>query len=482
MQSTSEIARDWLELVSRNVAYPLSVQIETTTRCNLRCIMCPKGANDEVMGGLDTGTFDRIGGLLDHAWEIRPHGFGEAFLHRDLARILERAARSHARIAIVTNGTLIDDERARLLVETKVHRLYVSIDAVDPHLFQEIRKTKLEKILDNVRRLQAVKAARGSRLPHLTLQMVGMSNNVHEIPAMVELASSLGADEVHLVAFTEFDMAAVHAASLRSLLSVPETARRHLAEGRRLARELGVRLEVAPIYRELLPPDDEPPEREPSVRVAPSHPSLSSLARRVARRFREHPMMTLKIGARRALAGAASLAHPAIAPKDNSPRHGSPLDPVTHAAPRLAARPKVRCEDPWNVTFVNWKGEVNPCCMSQRVMGNVNQTSFETIWNEDEWITFRQRGTVSVNGQMVGTFELSSWAGKEFIFALPERRDPELSVRIVCDLENIPRVLGVPDDVRRLGIGLKNAALVDEEIPRLTRAKRAAVGLPDAAR
>lgn len=270
MQATPPVLRDWYELLSAGVPYPLAVQIETTTRCNLRCIMCPKGANGEVMGDLDARTLDRLGDLIDHAWEIRPHGFGEAFLHRDLARVLERAARSRVCISIVTNGTLIDETWARLLVDARVHRLYVSIDAADPALFREIRKTRLEKVLDNVRRLQAIKVERGVDQPRLTLQMVGMSNNIHDLPALVRLAASLGADEVGLVAFTEFDTEAVHAADLKSLLSVPELAQPHLGEARRLARALGVRLDVAPIYRDLVPPEEEPLQVEvPAERHEP---------------------------------------------------------------------------------------------------------------------------------------------------------------------------------------------------------------------
>jgi len=405
----------FVRLLAEAPPLPLNLQIETTTRCNLRCIMCPKGAPGEVMGDLDLEVLDRIGGLISGAWEVRPHGFGEAFLSRGLEKVLRRCAGSGAWVAIVSNGTLIDERRAKLLVDVGVQNLIVSIDAADPDLFYAIRKTRLSRIVENLAGLDALKRERGVREPCVTLQTVGMSNNLQDLPRMVELAASVGAEAVSVVAFTEFELEAVKSIGIRSLLEDPEPARARIAEARRLGESLGVRLEIAPAYRSLVAPP------EPAVEAAKAAEADG------AREAGERAAAEAEIAAPR---GSASRAERIAGPRLSASRaeriaglaqaalHAYRTDPVqafrktalhlsdaarvlrsrritraedASAKPLRPAPERVRCTDPWDLVHVNHKADVNPCCMSQRPMGNLREQSFEEIWNGDTYRTFREK-------------------------------------------------------------------------------------------
>ncbi len=388
---------DFVRLISADVPPPPCVQIETTTRCNLRCIMCPKGANGEVMADLDVSVLGRLDGLIDNAWEIRAHGFGETFLTKHFETILRRCGDAQASISIVTNGTLINERRARLLVDAGVAVMYVSIDAADPELFYTIRKTSLQDIIDNLLRLQAIKAERGVSAPRIALQMVGMNNNIHDLPGMLRLAASIGADEVQLVSFTEFAMETVQEFGLRSLLACPDEARRWLGESQRLAKELGIALEIAAPYRDLVPAAeivDAPPPLAPppltglrrvgaALRRAVAG-DLATVLRGVQREARHHLARAMS---RLAFATHSSATESAA----NGASAADSSIPAPHPPPRLSMTPRVRCQDPWNAVMINHKGEVNPCCMSQRVMGDVNTSTFEEIWNGDVYSTFREQ-------------------------------------------------------------------------------------------
>ncbi len=550
--SAAGVVDDFSRVISADVPLPICVQIETTTRCNLRCIMCPKGANGEVMGDLDLGVLGHIGGLIDSAREIRAHGFGETFLHHDFEKILRRCAEAPTNVKIVTNGTLIDEERARLLVDASVNRIYVSVDAADPALFQVIRKTRLEKIVNNLNRLRAIKEELGAQRPLVTLQMVGMSNNIHDLPNMVRLAASVGADEVHLVAFFEFDMETIRSFELRSLLECPDQARKFLAEALPLAEDLGIRLEIAPTYQELVPPRTEWAASLAPKPLAPLRRDLDR-ARSALARLRSGEVRGFVAGLRRELHHRLGSLRSALAqklPRRPAAEAGSPVatPAPSRPAPRPATCSRVRCQDPWDSVVINYKGEVNPCCMSQRVMGNVNQSSFEEIWDGEPyrkfreellsetpppecrscgkagwytpyeledwlevgvndlfgvqigtgwseeldgtrwtrkqaflrlrntgkrrlrmmlvswpgaWLALDQQGEIYVNDVRVGGFELSSLDPKPFVFELPASDAQELQVRIACEREYIPHVLGGHGDVRRLGVGLRSAALVE---------------------
>ena len=50
-----------------------------------------------------------------------------------------------------------------------------------------------------------------------------------------------------------------------------------------------------------------------------------------------------------------------------------------------------RCSSPWRETNIKVDGQITPCCFSTTVMGNLNQTSFEKIWNGFRYRFFRWR-------------------------------------------------------------------------------------------
>jgi len=49
------------------------------------------------------------------------------------------------------------------------------------------------------------------------------------------------------------------------------------------------------------------------------------------------------------------------------------------------------CKFPWTTCFIAWDGAVHPCCMYlEKSFGNVFETSFEDIWNSEDYQEFRK--------------------------------------------------------------------------------------------
>ena len=52
------------------------------------------------------------------------------------------------------------------------------------------------------------------------------------------------------------------------------------------------------------------------------------------------------------------------------------------------------CRKPWTETFVNWNGDVFPCCCvhteEKDRMGNIFKQSFKEIWNGEKYIAARK--------------------------------------------------------------------------------------------
>ncbi|HUR82520.1 MAG TPA: GTP 3',8-cyclase MoaA [Thermoanaerobaculia bacterium] len=122
------------------------LRISVTDRCNFRCTYCmPK----EVFGGDfaflrrdELLTFEEIARLArlfvrNGVEKIRLTG-GEPLLRRDLERLVEQLAAIHGvkDIALTTNGSILTREKARTLKAAGLHRVTVSLDALDDAIFR----------------------------------------------------------------------------------------------------------------------------------------------------------------------------------------------------------------------------------------------------------------------------------------------------------------------------------------------------------
>jgi len=119
-------------------AHDFFVQWHLTERCNLRCTHCyqtGKGSDEMPLGEIKAA-IDEIEEML-RAWS-EAYGIdfspsfnitgGEPFLHRDIFEILEELRRRHFEVYLLSNGTLIDGEKAKFLSWLGVKGVQVSIE------------------------------------------------------------------------------------------------------------------------------------------------------------------------------------------------------------------------------------------------------------------------------------------------------------------------------------------------------------------
>jgi SynChlorMet cassette radical SAM/SPASM protein ScmE len=110
---------------------PKKMDIAITNRCNLRCRYCYHfESSGEVQGDLPASEWLRFFEELNRCavTEVTLAG-GEPFIREDLGEIIEGIVRNRMRFAILSNGTLIDNEMAAFLASTgRCNYVQVSID------------------------------------------------------------------------------------------------------------------------------------------------------------------------------------------------------------------------------------------------------------------------------------------------------------------------------------------------------------------
>ena len=100
---------------------PISVDVFVTSRCNLNCVHCFSSMDDQTVRELPVEDIRSILDQLEQlgVLEVRING-GEPLLHRQINEILMTLETRRLRRVMLTNGTLLDEEKVRLLKESDV--------------------------------------------------------------------------------------------------------------------------------------------------------------------------------------------------------------------------------------------------------------------------------------------------------------------------------------------------------------------------
>jgi len=114
---------------------PRSVDIEITSRCNLRCRYCYFFDNpDSRYGDLPAAEWLKFIEELGSCSVMTVCLLGgEPFMRNDLPQIIEGIVRNRMRFSILTNGGLVDNDIAAFLKKTgRCESIQVSVDGSDP--------------------------------------------------------------------------------------------------------------------------------------------------------------------------------------------------------------------------------------------------------------------------------------------------------------------------------------------------------------
>ena len=172
---------------------PKKLTIETTTRCNLNCVMCAKGREDQDREkDFSEELLKKSASVACQVKAIMAHGIGEPLMGSEFPAILGMVPKDKAVITFNTNGTLLDDEIVESLLGGNVKEIVVSLDAATERTYRAIRNYDFKKVVGNVSRLISRRNERRLSFPEVRICMTLMQLNIEETTKFVELAKEIG--------------------------------------------------------------------------------------------------------------------------------------------------------------------------------------------------------------------------------------------------------------------------------------------------
>jgi len=181
---------------------PMTISIEPTTACNLRCPECPSGlrAFTRPTGNLKEDFFkETINSIYKDLLYLIFYFQGEPYINPNFLDMVKYANEKGIYTITSTNAHFLNDENARKTIESGLDRLIISVDGTTQETYESYRKEgKLENVLAGAENIIKWKKKLKSKTPHTIFQFLVVKPNEHQIPEIYRLAKEMGIDEVKL--------------------------------------------------------------------------------------------------------------------------------------------------------------------------------------------------------------------------------------------------------------------------------------------
>ena len=340
---------------------------EVTKGCNLRCIHCRATAT-ELASPTDLPT-SRALNIID---QIAAFGNpilvlsgGEPLYRSDIFQLASYAKDKGLRVALATNGTLVTKEVARMIADSGVKRVSISLDGADAATHDSFRGIPgaFEAALHGFRNLKEVGMS-------VQINTTIARHNADQLPRVLDLAKSVGADALHTFLLVPVGCGVDIA---DDQMVPPEEYERMLNWFYDQSLEGGIELKAtcAPHY----------------FRVVRQ--------RRVADR---HAAEAAGKAAPPAVSAEHAPAHPGIGPNDMlmpggtgislRPQSPPPGQHTGHPTGHPGGHPNDMnamtkgCLAGTGVCFISHEGEVFPCGYLPAIAGDLRKQPFADIWND----------------------------------------------------------------------------------------------------
>lgn len=170
--------------------FPLQIDFELNSTCQMKCGFCVHG--HEKVKKQELG-FDRFKRVIDEGaryglCSIKLNYINEPLLLKDLTRYIDYArSKGVLNVYFATNGLLLTEEMSRKLIDAKVSKVMISLDATTSATFERMRHSdRFSTIITNVLKLINLRDDTGVDYPLVRVNFLKTEINAHEADAFLE--------------------------------------------------------------------------------------------------------------------------------------------------------------------------------------------------------------------------------------------------------------------------------------------------------
>ena len=174
--------------------------LEPTSRCNLNCAMCfRKSWVDEQAGDMEEATFRAVLSHLPESVEtVFFGGMGEPLFHPRIIDMVRAASALGRRTELISNGSLLTEERSAALLDAGLDMLWLSVDSLKEENYAAIRcNGSLAVLKEHILAFNRLRFAQ-KREVQLGAAFVLMKSNISSLAELPFFASYYHVNEVNV--------------------------------------------------------------------------------------------------------------------------------------------------------------------------------------------------------------------------------------------------------------------------------------------
>ena len=175
------------------VAFPQWFEVELTSKCNKRCIMCEHTWWHEPSKELSLDEFKHLADQFSNLHWVNLAGEGDSFLNKDFLPMLAYLRKRHVSVYLDDSLDLVTKDISYELVRLGIEGLYLSMDAATKETYESLKiGCNYDRTIEHLKELLDAKKELQSPLPEICVRFVVNKKNMYEMADVVEVLRKLG--------------------------------------------------------------------------------------------------------------------------------------------------------------------------------------------------------------------------------------------------------------------------------------------------
>ena len=178
--------------------YPIHVDIETTTLCNLRCKMCFQSFDPPKPTTMDKSLVKKIiDEISGKVYSMKFQYRGEPLTDANMCEYIHYAKRKGiTEVMINTNANLLTPGKAQEIIDSGLDKLICSVEGSNADVYNETRiGGNFDRVVGNIKGLIKLRNSLGYAKPIVRVQMVKTESNSTDVKKFLKFWGKI-VDEV----------------------------------------------------------------------------------------------------------------------------------------------------------------------------------------------------------------------------------------------------------------------------------------------
>ena len=176
----------------KHTPYPRYIEVEVTTRCNLKCLMCEHTYWNEPNKDMSFDEFKYIVDQFPNLVWIGLTGIGESFVNKDFLQMIEYVKSKNITVELYDTFYFINRNTSVILINLGIDKILISLDAATKETYEKIRVgSNFDRVINNVNGLFAQKRIYKSDFPEISFHYIIIKPNIDEVLPYIDLVYSI---------------------------------------------------------------------------------------------------------------------------------------------------------------------------------------------------------------------------------------------------------------------------------------------------